>query len=457
MPVVRLNPAMFRAYDVRGIVDQDLNDDVYFRLGQAFGQYLRERSREKPSCAVGRDNRASSASYLTAFIQGLLAVGCDVVDVGEITTPGLYFANSFLKTTGAAAVTASHNPPKYNGVKFMFHGKSAGGDEVQKIRELAEKNVFSKGQGTFSRKDLRDDYLAALSAGAKPLKLKVVADCGNGVASDFVVRFLTSLGCDVVPLHCNAKKPFSVHVPDPVDPDNFKDLVAAVKKHGADVGLLFDGDGDRVGAVDEHGDLVAPDKLLVLFARKFLQENPGEKVVIEIKCSQAVEDEVKALGGKTVWSPTGRTIIEDILFKENARLAGEMSGHFFFLNRYAWLSEALYAARQLLEIIHANGPLSRQVASMPKYVSSQEYRFEVPEDKKFAIVENLASSFRKDHAVSNLDGVKVLFDDGWGLVRASNSEPKLSCRFESGTQLGLEKIENEFRDRLRKSGAHPPF
>lgn len=448
---------MFRAYDVRGIVGEDLNDAVYTRLGQAFGQYLRERSGRNPSCAVGRDNRESSPSYLDAFSSGLLSVGCDVLDVGEMTTPGLYFANTFLKTTGAAAVTASHNPLQYNGVKFIYQGQSAGGEQVQEIRRLAEKNVFTHGKSARHRKNIRDAYLSALSENARLLQLKVVADCGNGVASNFAVSYLKSLGCEVVPLHCNSSKPFSVHPPDPVDPDNYADLAAAVRKHEADVGLLFDGDGDRVGAVDETGAIVSPDKLLILFARRFLSVNPGEKVVIEIKCSKAVEDEVKKHGGKPVWAPTGRTVIEDVLFKEKAKLAGEMSGHFFFLNGRAWLSESLYAARQLLEIISINGSLSRQVASMPKYVSSQEYRFEVPDDKKLVIVDRLASSFEKDREVSKLDGVKVLFDDGWGLVRASNSEPKLSCRFESGTQLGLEKIEDEFRLRLRKSGVEPPF
>ncbi|MBI4360306.1 phosphomannomutase/phosphoglucomutase [Candidatus Micrarchaeota archaeon] len=457
MPVVRLNPDMFRAYDIRGIVGEDLNDAVFERLGQAFGQYLRERSGNKPSCAVGGDNRESSASYLSAFTTGLLSVGCDVMHVGEITTPGLYFANSFLKTTGAAAVTASHNPPKYNGVKFIFQGKSAGGAEVQRVRELAEKNSFSKGQATLSKKDVTPAYLEALSENAEPLKLKVVADCGNGVASDFAVSYLKSLGCDVVPLHCDSSKPFSVHVPDPVDPDNYVDLAAAVRKHEADVGLLFDGDGDRVGAVDEFGGIVSPDKMLILFARKFLKENPGEKVVIEIKCSQAVQDEVEKLGGTAVWAPTGRTVIEDVLFKEHAKLAGEMSGHFFFLNGRAWLSESLYAARQLLEIIAENGSLSKQVASMPKYVSSREYRVDVTDGEKFRIVSKLSSQFKKTHRVLELDGAKVLFDDGWGLVRASNSEAKVSLRFESKTRKGLAAIESAFKEKLLAAGVSVPF
>ncbi|MDP2717164.1 MAG: phosphomannomutase, partial [Candidatus Micrarchaeota archaeon] len=245
--------------------------------------------------------------------------------------------------------------------------------------------------------------------------------------------------------------------PDPVDPENYKELCEAVLREKADVGLMFDGDGDRVGAVDEKGKIVTPDKMLILFARRLLKKTKGRTVVIEIKNSQAVQDEVRRLGGKAVWAPTGRTIIEDVLFEKNAALAGEMSGHFFFHNGQTWLSESLYAARVLLEIISENGPLSGQVATMPSYVSSQEYRVDVSEGEKFALVDSLVEQFKKSHVVLTMDGAKVLFKDGWGLVRASNSEPKLSIRFESKTKGGLKAIQAEFRRALMEKGVDVPF
>lgn len=457
---VPINPAIFREYDVRGLVADDLDDSVFERMGQAFGTYLQERSGQKPSCVVGRDNRSSSPAYAEAFIRGLQTVGCDVTDVGVCTTPEIYFANALLKTTGGAAITASHNPPKYNGVKFTYDGKSAGGVHVRRVRDLAIAGNFpSSTSGTFASQDIRADYLAALSLGAPDLTgLKVVLDCGNGVSALFAPDLFRSLGCDVAELHCDASRPFSVHLPDPVDPDNYADLSAAVKANKADVGLMFDGDGDRVGAVDALGRIVSPDQLLILFSRRFLSRHPKQSVIVEIKCSQAVEDEVKALGGTAVWSATGRTIIEDVLFSQQAQLAGEMSGHFFFLDGpQPWLSESLYAARQLLEIIHESGPLSRQVESMPHYVSSREYRIDVPEESKFDLVTQLAERFKSGHDVLTLDGAKVLYPDGWGLVRASNSEAKISLRFEAKTQSGLDAIQAEFRAALLEKGVKAPF
>ncbi|MBI5226150.1 phosphomannomutase/phosphoglucomutase [Candidatus Micrarchaeota archaeon] len=487
-----LNPTIFREYDVRGIVGVDLDDSVYSRMGYAFGQYLKQRSCvQKPSCVVGQDNRPSSPTYATAFCNGLLDSGCDVIDIGVCTTPEIYFANDFLKTTGGAAITASHNPAQYNGVKFTYAGKSAGGSEVRAVRDLAlaqgEPSALSSNaacaglppvRGRLKKKDIRSDYLMAVTEGSTasfrrskvsvstsssslsfPLSgMKVVLDCGNGVSALFAPELFRSLGADVVELHCDASKPFAVHAPDPVDPDNYADLSAAVVTHKAHLGLMFDGDGDRVGAVDEHGKIVAPDQMLILFARRFLKAHPGQKIVVEIKCSHAVEDEIKALGGTAIWSPTGRTLIEDVLFSQNAKLAGEMSGHFFFLDGMRhWLSESLVAARRLAELVKQNGPLSNQVASMPHYVSSREYRIEVAEEDKFDLVQKLAVDFKARHDVLTLDGAKVLFADGWGLVRASNSEPKLSLRFESKTKGGLDKIMAKFRSALKEKGVTVSF
>ncbi|MBI5036926.1 phosphomannomutase/phosphoglucomutase [Candidatus Micrarchaeota archaeon] len=444
---------IFREYDVRGFVGAELNEEVYCKLGRAFAAYVEGRAKAKPSCVVGRDNRPSSEAYAKAFIEGFADGGGEVIDVGLATTPAAYFANNFFKTKAGAAITASHNPPEYNGAKFVFGGRSAGGAEVQKVKKLFFSELPKKAGGKVTKQDFTKAYFADLAKNSRVRKLKVVVDCGNGAASAFAPAFLESLGCEVVPLHCDSSKPFSVHLPDPVDPENYGELVAAVRQSNADLGLMFDGDGDRLGAVDESGRIVWPDQLLILFARKLLAEKPASKVIVEIKCSQAVFDDVRARGGKPVLSPTGRTRVEEIMASEKAPLAGEMSGHFFFAP--SWLSDAFFASRKLLEIV-SEVPLSEALEGAPKYFSSQEYRVAVEEEKKFWIVESLSKEFPENEVVT-MDGVKVLFADGWGLVRASQNEPKLSIRFEGRTKETLARIQKLFRSKLEAKGVKVPF
>ncbi len=448
--------SVFREYDLRGLVGIELSEPVYRRLGSAFAAYVADRSGKKPSCVLGRDNRPSSAGFSRAFCEGFSESGGSVIDVGIATTPGVYFANRNYKTLAGCAITASHNPPEYNGAKFIFQGESAGGPEVQKIKD----HFFAQQRrqavpGKIEQKDFKDAYFSALVKGSKVNPLRVVVDAGNGAASDFVLPLFQKLGVVTFPIHCDASKAFSVHLPDPVDPENYSDLSGAVRKNKADLGLMFDGDGDRLGAVDSTGNIVWPDQLLILFARDHLLAHPGSKIMVEIKCSQSVFDDVSAHGGKPVLSPTGRTRIEDLMKSENAGLAGEMSGHFFFPP--LWLSDAFFAARKLLEIVSQNGPLAAQLSDVPRYFSSQEYRLDVPEKDKFRIVDSLAGHFKKNHGVVTLDGVKVLFSDGWGLVRASNNEPKLSMRFEGKNPKALDRIQSVFREALAGQGVDAPF
>ncbi|HLD76452.1 MAG TPA: phosphomannomutase/phosphoglucomutase, partial [Candidatus Norongarragalinales archaeon] len=447
---------LFREYDVRGLLGKELDDSFYSRLGSAFFSYVESRSEKKPSCVVGRDNRPSSVFFASAFMQGFVSAGGDVIDVGMVPTPAVYFANRHFATLAGCAITASHNPPEYNGAKFVYGAQSVGGKEVQAIKDFflkMPKKIQKK--GTVQMRDLKTPYLSALTKNAHVKNLNLVVDAGNGAASDLVLPFFEKLDVTVIPIHCDASRPFSVHLPDPVDPENYPDLCATVKKKKADLGLMFDGDGDRLGAVDSAGNIVWPDQLLALFARGHLRENPGAKIMVEIKCSQGVIDDVVSHGGIPVWSPTGRTRIESMMQSENAGLAGEMSGHFFFPP--LWLSDAFFAARRLLEIVSKNGPLEEQLSDFPKYFSSQEYRVTVTEKNKFEIVRRLTASFKKDFQVLELDGAKVLFPDGWGLVRASNNEPKLSLRFEGKTRKALDRIQSLFRDALEAEGVRGSF
>ncbi len=443
---------VFREYDVRGLAGKELTPRAYGLFGRAFGTLLREKnSGRKPSCAVGRDNRASSRTYEAAFVKGLLSTGCDVVRIGQVTTPMAYFANEFLHTTGAASVTASHNPPQYNGLKMRFELLAVSGLD---LKAFAFRGKFASGKGKASSKNLFADYIKAVSSGNKlKRKLKVVVDCGNGTAGPFVVPALAAIGASVTPLFCKPDPRFPNHSPNPVKPENFPWLVAQVKKRRADLGLMLDGDGDRVAAVDHSGNIIWPDMLLLLFARADLARRKGGKIVVEIKCSQSVIDDIGLKGGKPVLSRTGYPNVEKLMREEGARVGAEMSGHFYFMERRQWLSDAIYASCRLCKLVGDSGkPISQLISDAPKYYSSQEYRPRVngkdAEARKEQIVAELTRLFKKTHPVIGIDGARVLFPDGWGLVRYSKNEPELSLRFEGKTPAALARIKGVFRKAL---------
>jgi phosphomannomutase / phosphoglucomutase len=450
-----INPEIFREYDIRGVVGVDLDKERMALLGKAFGAFLSFRGEKR--IVVGRDNRKESPEYMTALVKGLLSTGIDVVDIGEITTPGVLFATKFLKISAGISVTASHNPKEYNGVKLVMGGRDLGGKTIQEIKHLVEAGRFPVGKGKCVKKNLLNQYVRAVVGKTKlKRKPKVAVDCGNGVVGKFILAVLKKLRCKVVAVNCKSDPSYPNHQPDTVKPEFYPQLIAAVRKNRCDVGLMFDGDGDRVAAVDETGKIVWADMLLLLYARDLLKSKPGAKVVVEIKCSQAVLDDIKNHGGVPILWKTGRTNIEEKMFGTGAVLGGEMSGHMFFIGKETWLSECLYAAAKLLEIMDAEGkPLSALLTGIPEYHSSQEFRAPYTgkeESGKFRLMERILSDFKGEwgRKVLDIDGARVIFPSGWGLVRVSKGEPLFSMRFEGKTEEDLKEIMGIFRERMKR-------
>lgn len=442
---------IFREYDIRGIVGKELSEEAFELLGRAYGTYLLGFGSKK--AIVGHDNRQSSASYKNAFIKGLLSTGCDTIDVGMVVTPMLYFARKKWKTDGGAMITASHNPPEYNGIKLTQGNGCIFGKEIQKIRKIAESEKFAGGKGKSVKKGISKEYAKMIAKKIRlKKKLKVVVDCGNGTASPFAPKIFRSLGCRVLELFCDSDPNFPNHFPDPTVPKNLSELVKKVAQEKADVGIALDGDSDRIGVVDDAGNILFGDTLLILFSREILAKNKNATVIVEVKCSQSLIDEVQKLGGQTAISATGHSIIEERMHKENALLAGEMSGHIYFGDEYYSFDDAIYAGARLLRLLsQSEKKLSQMLVDAPKYFNTPEIRVDCPEEKKQQIVEETKKFFSKKYPKSaTVDGIRVVFPDGWALVRKSNTQPKLILRFESKTQQGLERIKSEVLQKLRE-------
>lgn len=448
---------IFRQYDIRGIWGEDLTENVANLVGKAYGTFVRRNGGKR--VVVGHDNRASSPPLRAALVDGLLSTGCDVIDIGETLTPILYFARHNYGAEGGVMITGSHNPPQYNGFKLCWGVGTLFGEQIQHIREMIEACDFETGSGTLTLRDAKSDYYNWIAEHIKlgERKLRVVVDAGNGTAGPIVPPLLRRLGCDVIELYCESDNTFPNHHPDPVKEENIRDLIAKVIESNADVGLGFDGDGDRLGVVDDKGNIIWGDYLLILFAREILRTHPGAKIIIEVKCSQAAIEEVKRLGGVPILSRTGHSFIKDALHKEGALLAGEMSGHMFFADEYFGFDDAVYAACRLLRILsNAKEPLSQLLSDVPRYYYTPEVRVPCPDDVKFNVVAQVVNDFKRQYEVIDIDGARVLFEDGWGLVRASNTEPKLILRAEGKTPEALERIKGIIAEELSKLLQIPP-
>ncbi len=447
MYMVRIEKTMFREYDIRGIVGKDLTADVVELLGKAIGTYMQDKS-----IVVGFDNRPSSRPFRDALVKGLLSTGMNVVDIGLCITPVLYFALRHLKISAGVMITGSHNPGEYNGFKIVSNFHSVYGREIQKLYELMVKGNFDQGVGTVKEASITENYLNYIKNHIKlGKKMKIVLDCGNGTAGILAPKLLGKLGCEVTELYCESDGTFPNHHPDPAKPELYSRLAEAVKKEKADLGIAFDGDGDRIGVFDENGNVIFGDDLLILFSREVLERHPGAKICVEVKCSQAVVEDIKAHGGVVVMSPTGHSLIEELMRKENALLTGEMSGHMFFADEYFGYDDAIYASARLLRILSNTDKTIRQILdTAPKYFSTPVIRVHCPDDVKFDIIKKLVKFFKSRYEVIDIDGARVLFKDGWGLVRASNTQPDLTLRFEARTEKGLKEIENLFRKELSK-------
>ena len=455
----RLPVSIFRAYDIRGIVGDTLTPEIVRWIGRAIGAEAHHRGVQ--TLVAGRDGRHSSTELLAAVIKGMRESGRDVIDIGRAPTPLLYFAAEHLETGSGVMVTGSHNPSEYNGLKIVIAGETLHSDAIQDLRRRVEENDLDTGQGglgpdALGRGGLRsteviEDYIrrireeipAALGHEAR----KIVIDCGNGVAGDVAPRLFKALGHDVVELYCDVDGDFPNHHPDPSVPANLRDLIASVREHGADLGLAFDGDGDRLGVVDGEGTIIWPDRQMMLFARDVLSSHPGAEIIFDVKCSSLLSDQIAKLGGRPVMWKTGHSLIKTRLRQTGAPLAGEMSGHIFFADRWYGFDDALYAAARLVQILIGLGePSSRVFAQFPAAKSTPELRLAVGEGGQVRLVESLlAGDYFAGARKTTIDGLRVDFADGWGLARASNTEPSLVLRFEGVDDDALERIKEEFR------------
>ncbi|MBY0505199.1 MAG: phosphomannomutase/phosphoglucomutase [Bryobacteraceae bacterium] len=439
-----LKPTIFREYDIRGIAEEDLLSPDVVNLGRAIGTYLRRHS--GPKVALGRDVRLSGTRLHAALLEGLRAAGCDVTDIGVVPTPVLYFSVHHLHADGGVMITGSHNPAEYNGFKMMTATKSVFGAAIQEIYRILAAEDFSTGTGLLSHADAVTPYVDQVAAQFTALsrRVKVVVDAGNGTGGPVMERILAKLNIDATPLFFAPDGNFPNHHPDPTVLENLAHLARAVRAEKADLGIAFDGDTDRIGAVDEHGEVVYGDFLLLIYAREILTRKPGATFIGEVKCSQVMYDELERLGGRPIMYKTGHSLIKTKMKEEHAELAGEMSGHMFFADRYHGFDDAMYAACRLIEIVADSGrPLSAQVEGLPKTVSTPELRIDCPDEEKFDVVARLAARYKATHKVVDVDGVRVLFPEGWGLVRASNTQPVLVMRFEAANDQALNSYRRE--------------
>ena len=435
-----MNPEMFREYDIRGIAGKDMTPEDVFLIGKGVGTYLRQHGCSQLN--VGRDCRLTSDEYAENIINGLMSTGCHVVDVGICPTPVFYFSIHHLKREGGVMVTASHNPGEYNGFKLCQGLASIHGQQIQQILEIINRQAFEEGQGSRSSETIIPAYQEVIgNIISLPTSLRVGVDGGNGTAGPVAVPIFKDLGCEVHDLYCDMDGTFPNHEADPTVIDNMQDLIALVRTKNLDVGIGFDGDGDRIGVVDETGQIVFGDQLMIIYAREILSRRPGATFISEVKCSQTMYDDIEKHGGRAIMWRTGHSLIKKKMKEEKAALAGEMSGHMFFEDRYFGFDDATYAACRLLEILSQSGKtISHLLEGVPKTFTTPEIRMECPDDRKFHVVSAVTDHFKATHKVIDIDGARVLFDDGWGLVRASNTQPALVLRFEALSQERLAEI-----------------
>jgi len=433
---------IFREYDIRGVVETDLKPETVTRLGKAVGTYLLDR--QVFDLVVGRDCRLSSPSLRNALIKGLLSTGIHVIDIGVCHSPLVYFALFHLDKNGGVMITGSHNPPEFNGFKICCGKTTIHGAEIQKLKALMESNRFSSGKGTLSEQNILPAYWDRIAADITLRRnMKVVVDAGNGTGGRAAPELLKRLGCTVTELYCDMDGNFPNHHPDPTVTDCLQDLISAVRKEKADVGIGYDGDADRIGAVDEQGNIIWGDQLLTIFAREILKDAPGATFISEVKASQNFYQDITQKGGKAIMWKTGHSLIKSKMKEENALLAGEMSGHMFFAHRYYGFDDAVYATCRLLEILSkTDQPLSRLLADLPKTFTTPEIRIDCPDEKKFEIPEKVKNYFKDTYQTIDIDGVRILMEKGWGLVRASNTQPVLVLRFEAETEKRLQEIKD---------------
>lgn len=444
-----MSPSIFREYDIRGIVGETLNGEIVTLIGRAIGTRCRQAG--ETNVVIGRDGRHSSESLAAALTQGLTSTGCNVIDIGMVPTPLTYFAAKNMDTRSAVMITGSHNPPDYNGLKIVIKGETLYGQGIQELLNLINAQQFMDGTGSANSTDISESYLGKVADDIViGRSLKVAVDAGNGVAGPTIVALLQTLGCDVVSLYCDIDGSFPNHHPDPSKPENLAALVQTVQAENADVGIALDGDGDRLGVVTPQGKIIYPDRLLMLFAKDILTRNPGGEIIFDVKCTSDLHPLISSFGGRPIMWKTGHSLMKAKLKETGALIAAEMSGHIFFNDRWYGFDDALYSAARLLEILAMEGQdLDSLMAALPERISTPEINIPVTEDTKFQIMDALSRTGEFQGNVVTLDGIRVDYSNGWGLVRASNTTPNLVARFEADTDESLKSIQNEFRKNLQ--------
>ena len=442
---------VFRAYDIRGIIGEQLNEDAFYSIGRAISCRLSLLGRRRVFLA--RDGRLTSASLATALKQGLLESGIHVIDLGAVPTPMMYFATHVKGLDSGLMVTGSHNPAIYNGIKIVLAGTTLAQGDIEAIFNLVEEGVFIQGQGTCETLDITDEYMQRILSDIQLQRsLKVVVDCGNGIAGPIITKVIRALGCEVVPLYCDVDGRFPNHHPDPSVEANLLDLKTTVLASKADVGLAFDGDADRLGVVTERGETILPDRFMMLFAQDVLLRNQGATIVYDVKCTANLAQVIRQAGGVAKMSPTGHSLVKRMMKEEQAALAGEMSGHIFFNERWYGFDDALYSACRLLEILsQSSETVGTQFGSIPNSMNTPEIQIPIADDYKFTFMQRFCNSAQfEDAQIIRIDGLRVEFTHGWGLLRASNTTPSLVARFEAQDAESLQQIMAIFRAKIHE-------
>ena len=450
-----IDPSIFKAYDIRGIVDDTLTESSIYQIGLAVGSEAFDRQEQQ--IFVGRDGRLSGPALLKAFTQGLLDSGRDVVDVGMVPTPVLYFAAYALGTGSGIMLTGSHNPPNYNGLKMVLGGTTLSGNDIQNLRERIDAKNFTQGTGNYQTKDVVQQYLSRITDDISlARKMKVIVDCGNGVPGAVAPQLLRALGCEVKELFCEVDGNFPNHHPDPSKPENLQDLKNALEKDNADIGLAFDGDGDRLGVITPKGEVIWADRQLMLYAKDILARNPGGDIIFDIKCTSNLPKVISQAGGNPIMWKTGHSFIKAKLKESGALLAGEMSGHIFFKERWYGFDDALYTAARLLEILSRDSRTASEIfGELPDSINTPELNLNMAEGEHHKLIAKLVANAKFEGAkLTTIDGVRADWDDGFGLVRASNTTPCLVFRFEGKTEQALNRIKDAFRTLVKQQAGN---
>jgi phosphomannomutase / phosphoglucomutase len=444
---------IFREYDIRGVAGSDLTAETVETLGLGIGTYLRKKGRAQ--ITLGRDCRPSSDPFRNALIAGLTATGLSVIDLGVVPTPLLYYSIHHLENDGGVMITGSHNPPEYNGFKICIGSDSVYGEQILQIYEIIQSQNFFLGKGKVSFADVAAPYKKHILENIRlQRKVRVAMDCGNGTACLIAPELITALGAEVTRLYCDMDGTFPNHHPDPTVMENLADLQAAVKSGGLELGISFDGDADRIGVIANNGKIIWGDILLAIYAREILKRRPGATFISDVKCSMNLYRDIEKHGGRAIMWKTGHSLIKAKMKEETAVLAGEMSGHMFFADRYFGYDDAIYAACRILELLgNSSVSLSEMISDIPPTVVTPEIRVQCDDDKKFQVVDKIKSHFRQTREVIDVDGARILFPTGWGLVRASNTQDVLVMRFEADTQEALDSIRNEIEEQVRRAMA----